>query len=296
MESCNAPPPSASKPGFLGFGLGLRSQHYNDILTGNPAVDWFEIISENFMVPGGQPLQILDQICERYPVVMHGVSMSIASTAPLDFEYLKAVRTLAHRVRPKWISDHLCWTGVHGINLHDLLPIPYTYEALDHIAARVHKVQEVLGRPLTLENVSSYVAFAQQDMTEWEFLSELTRRTGCYLLFDVNNVYVSCMNHGWDIAAYLAPIGAELVGEIHLAGHAVQELEGFTLRIDDHGSPVAPAVWELYRLCIDRFGPVATLIEWDSNVPDFAQLMQEANLAERLLIPTAETLSHANPG
>ena len=285
MESCNAPPPSASKPGFLGFGLGLRSQHYNDILTGNPAVDWFEIISENFMVPGGQPLQILDQICERYPVVMHGVSMSIASTAPLDFEYLKAVRTLAHRVRPKWISDHLCWTGVHGINLHDLLPIPYTYEALDHIAARVHKVQEVLGRPLTLENVSSYVAFAQQDMTEWEFLSELTRRTGCYLLFDVNNVYVSARNYGFDPIEFLNGIPREPVVQFHLAGH---EDHGDYV-IDTHDHDICDDVFNLYRAAVERFGAVSTMIERDDHIPPLADVVAELDRARDI---AADVLEH----
>src|SRR3972149_2144418 len=181
------------RPPYLGFGLGLRPRHYRDILDGNPAVDWFEVISENYMVRGGQPLAILDQIVERYPAVMHGVSLSIASTAPFDEDYLDALNALAKRVRPKWISDHLCWTGVHGVNLHDLLPIPYTREALDHVVARVHYVQERLGRPLCLENVSTYVQFGQSEMREWEFISELAQRTGCWLLFDVNNGYVRAL-------------------------------------------------------------------------------------------------------
>jgi hypothetical protein len=167
---------TSDKPPYLGFGLGLRPQHYQEILSGNPAVDWFEIISENYMIEGGQPLHMLDQICERYPVVMHGVSLSIASTAPLDMDYLGALKTLAERVSPKWISDHLCWTGVHGVNLHDLLPVPYTEEALDHVVDRVGQVQDFLGRRLTLENVSSYVTFGQSEMTEWEFVSEVARR------------------------------------------------------------------------------------------------------------------------
>lgn len=170
---------TTTKPPFLGFGLGLRPKHYPEILDHEPRVDWFEVLSENYMVPGGQPLRILDRIRERYPVVMHGVSLSIASTAPLDMAYLGALKALAERVAPRWISDHLCWTGVHGINLHDLLPIPYTEEALAHVAGRVHHVQDVLGRPLTLENVSTYVGFARSEMTEWEFISELARRTGC---------------------------------------------------------------------------------------------------------------------
>ena len=179
-------PLQSAKPPFLGFGLGLRHQHYDEILSGNPAIDWFEIISENYMVPGGQPLRTLDKIRARYPIVMHGVSMSIASTAPPDFGYLQALKDLAHRVEPKWVSDHLCWTGVHGKNLHDLLPIPYTREALDHVVSRVQLVQDFLGRPLVIENASTYVQFRNSEMAEWEFLSELSRRSGCWLLFDVN--------------------------------------------------------------------------------------------------------------
>ena len=191
-------PMQSAKPPFLGFGLGLRAQHYDEILNGNPPIDWFEVISENYMLPGGQPLRTLDRICERYPVVMHGVSLSIASTAPPDFGYLQGLKDLAKRVEPKWISDHLCWTGVHGKNLHDLLPIPYTSEALDHVVSRVQLVQDFLGRAIVLENVSTYIQFNNSEMTEWEFLSELSRRSGCWLLFDINNVYVSAFNHGYD--------------------------------------------------------------------------------------------------
>ena len=189
-------------PARLGFGLGLRPQHYTDILEGDPPVDWFEVISENYMVPGGNPLRVLDQISERYPCVMHGVSMSIASTAPFDEDYLDALVALSRRVKPKWISDHLCWTGVHGVNLHDLLPFPYTREALDHVVARIDHVQERIGRPLCLENVSTYVSFNESEMTEWEFIAEMTRRTGCWLLFDVNNVFVPHYNHGTDARTF----------------------------------------------------------------------------------------------
>src|SRR5258708_283135 len=196
----------AAKPPFLGFGLGLRAQHYDEILNGNPQIDWFEVISENYMLPGGKPLRILDRIRERFPVVMHGVSLSIASTEPPDFGYLQALKHLASRVEPKWISDHLCWTVVHGKNLHDLLPIPYTHEALDHVVRRVQLVQDYLRRPIVLENVSTYVQFSGSEMTEWEFLSELSRRSGCWLLFDVNNVYVSAFNHGYDPYTFLAGI------------------------------------------------------------------------------------------
>lgn len=261
----------AGKPAFLGFGLGLRAQHYADILETNPAVDWFEVISENYMVPGGQPLRMLERIRESYPIVMHGVSLSIASTAAPDFDYLRDLKALARRVEPRWISDHLCWTGVHGKNLHDLLPIPYTREALDHVVARVHLVQEFLGRPLTLENVSTYVEFADSEMTEWEFLSELTRRTGCWLLFDVNNVYVSAFNHGFDAQAFLAGIPADRVVQFHLAGHSHMG----THIVDTHDAPVCEEVWDLYRAALRRFGPVSTMIERDDNIPPLDELMDE---------------------
>lgn len=278
MEHNNMPTPHSSRPEFLGFGLGLRSQHYSEILNGDPAVDWFEIISENFMVSGGQPLRILDQICARYPVVMHGVSMSIASTEPLDMDYLEAIKTLARRVEPKWISDHLCWTGVHGVNLHDLLPIPYTPEALDHICARVHKVQEFLGRPLTLENVSSYIAFAQQEMTEWEFLAELTRRTGCYLLFDINNVYVSARNHGFDPITFLNGIPRDPVVQFHLAGH---EDHGDYV-IDTHDHDICDDVFHLYRSAVERFGAVSTMIERDDHIPPLVDVVAELDMARAI--------------
>ncbi|MCG8559694.1 MAG: DUF692 domain-containing protein, partial [Hyphomicrobiales bacterium] len=197
------------KPPFLGFGLGLRPQHYRDILDGEPQVDWFEVISENFMIDGGQPLHILDRIRERYPVVMHGVSLSIASTDDFDMDYLARLKALAERIEPRWVSDHLCWTGVHGINLHDLLPIPYTQEALDHTVRRVDQVQDYLGRRIALENVSTYVSFGQSEMTEWEFIAELTRRTGCWLIFDVNNVHVSGFNHEFDPIDFLNGIPPE---------------------------------------------------------------------------------------
>ena len=260
-----------AKPPYLGFGLGLRSQHYTDILEGNPHVDWFEVISENFMVPGGKPLAILDRIAARYPVVMHGVSMSIASTAPFDEDYLDALVKLAERVEPKWISDHLCWTGVHGVNLHDLLPIPYTREALDHVVARVHHVQERLGRALCLENVSTYVQFNRSEMPEWEFISELSKRTGCWLLFDVNNVYVSAFNHGYDPFAFLGGIPADRVIQFHLAGHS----DMLNYVIDTHDAPVRAEVWDLYEAALRRFGPVSTMIERDDHIPPLAELLPE---------------------
>lgn len=264
-------PRTSTKPDFLGFGLGLRAQHYADILDGDPPIDWFEVISENYMIPGGKPLQMLDRIRERYPVVMHGVSLSIASTAPPDMDYLRDLKALADRVEPKWISDHLCWTGVHGKNLHDLLPIPYTRESLDHVASRVHLVQDTLGRALTLENVSTYVQFGHSEMQEWEFIAELSRRTGCWLLFDVNNVHVSGFNHGFDPYAFLEGIPADRVVQFHMAGHT----DMGTHLVDTHDKPVCDDVWDLYRAALKRFGPVSTIIERDDNIPPLDELLVE---------------------
>ena len=279
----------ASKPPFLGFGLGLRAQHYDEILSGNPPIDWFEVISENYMLPGGQPLRMLDRIRERYPVVMHGVSLSIASTAPPNFEYLQGLRELARRVEPKWISDHLCWTGVHGKNLHDLLPIPYTSEALDHIVSRVNLVQDYLGRAIVLENVSTYVQFSNSEMTEWEFLSELSHRSGCWLLFDVNNVYVSAFNHGYDPHTFLQGIPADRVVQFHMAGHSHMG----THIIDTHDHPVCEDVWDLYAAALKRFGRVSTMIERDDNIPPLHELVVEVNrtreIAEKLLLSDRQT-------
>lgn len=271
------------KPDCLGFGLGLRSTHYSDILSGEPNVDWFEVISENFMVDGGQPLAILEQIRERYPIVMHGVSMSIASTADLNMDYLARLKALAARFEPKWISDHLCWTGVHGVNLHDLLPFPYTREALDHICDRVNKVQDFLGRPLTLENVSTYVEFETSEMTEWEFISELTKRTGCWLLFDVNNVYVSSFNHGFDAMTFLDGIPKDRVVQFHLAGHQ----DNGTHIVDTHDHDVCDDVWDLYRHALRRFGQVSTMIERDDRIPPLDEMVDELDIARRI---AAETL------
>ncbi len=274
-------------PPYLGFGLGLRPQHYAEILGGNPPVDWFEIISENYMVPGGRPLAMLEKIRARYPIVMHGVSMSIASTAPLDEDYLGALKALAARVEPQWISDHLCWTGVHGVNLHDLLPVPYTHEALDHVTARVHKVQELLGRPLTIENVSSYVRFGRSDMTEWEFLTGLVRRTGCRLLFDVNNVFVGAFNHGYNPLDFINGVPVESVAQMHLAGHT--DMGDYI--IDTHDHPIRAEVWELYRAAAGRFGPVSTMIERDDNIPPLAELVEELEQARAIAAGVEERRS-----
>jgi hypothetical protein len=266
------------RPRYLGFGLGLRTKHYPEILDGDPPIDWFEAISENYMVPGGQPLRMLERIRARYPIVLHGVSMSIASTAPLNTDYLTKLKTLADRFEPEFISDHLCWTGVHGVNLHDLLPIPYTREALGHVIARVEQVQDFLKRPFVLENVSSYVQFHGSEMPEWAFLSELTRSTGCYLLLDVNNVFVSAFNHEFDAHAFLAGIPADRVVQFHLAGHE----HNMTHIIDTHDALVCDDVWDLYRAALKRFGPVSTLIERDDHIPPLGDMVAELDKARQI--------------
>ena len=262
----------------LGFGLGLRVEHYEAILAGRPRIDWFEVLSENYLVPGGKPLNYLMRIRERYPVVMHGVSLSIGSTAPLNLEYLRQLKALAGRVEPQWISDHLCWTGVAGRNTHDLLPLPYTEEALAHVVARVRTVQEVLGRRILLENVSSYVTFRDSPLSEWEFLAEIAARADCLILLDVNNIYVSSVNHGFDPLDYLRAVPKERVRQFHLAGHS--DMDGHL--IDTHDHPIAPAVWALYREAVEHFGPVPTMIERDDNIPELAELVAELDVARQV--------------
>lgn len=274
--------PSSEKPPYLGFGLGLRPQHYQDILDEAPNVDWFEVISENYMVPGGQPLKILDQIRERYPIVMHGVSLSIASTAPINTDYLRDLKALARRSEPKFISDHICWTGVHGVNLHDLLPVPYTKEALDHVVSRVHHVQDYLGQAIALENVSSYVQFSHSEMSEWEFISELTRRTGCWLVFDVNNVFVSAFNHEFDAHAFIAGVPKERIVQFHLAGHE----HNMSHIVDTHDALICDEVWDLYRSALRHFGPVSAIIERDDHIPPLAELVAELDQARAVAVET----------
>jgi uncharacterized protein (UPF0276 family) len=268
----------------LGFGLGLRVDHYETILNSQPAVDWFEIISENYLVPGGKPLHYLDRIRERYPLVMHGVSLSIGSTDPLNRDYLRQLKELARRVEPAWISDHLCWTGVHGTNLHDLLPLPYTEETINHVAARIREVQDFLGRQMLIENVSSYVSYAQSQISEWDFLRAVCERADCLLLFDVNNIYVSSVNHGFDPLDYLNGIPAERVQQFHLAGH---EDHGRYI-IDTHDHPVPDPVWNLYTEALRRFGPVSTMIERDDNIPPLDELVAELDQARRIAAQVAQ--------
>jgi hypothetical protein len=261
-----------------GFGLGLRSAHYEEIVATAPPLGWFEIITENYLVDGGRPLEWLDRIRADYPMVMHGVSLSIGGTDPLDYDYLRRVKALAQRVQPMWISDHLCWTGLAGNNLHDLLPLPYTQEAVDHVVSRVRAVQDFLGRRILLENVSSYVEFRESALSEWEFLSEVARRADCLILLDVNNIYVSAYNHGFDPQRYLAGVPAERVQQIHLAGHS----NCGEYIVDTHDAPVIDPVWELYERAIRRLGPVPTMIERDDRIPPLADLLHELDRARQV--------------
>jgi len=264
-----------------GFGLGLRVEHYAAVEAGVEAdvkPDWLEIISENYLVPGGPPLAHLERIRADYPMVMHGVSLSVAGPAPLDRGYLRELRALADRIEPGWVSDHLCWSADAHSQLHDLLPVPLTRTALDHVGARVAEVQDALGRPLLLENVSSYVRFAADEMTEWDFIAQLLKATGARLLLDVNNVYVSSRNHGFDAMAYLDGIPVEPVTQIHLAGH---EDRG-DIVIDTHDHPVRDEVWRLYQHAVRRFGAVPTMIERDDDIPPLASLLAELSIARRL--------------
>ncbi len=263
---------------FLGFGVGLRTKHYAHILKTWPQMDFFEVISENYMVAGGRPLHILDQIRQRYPVVMHGVSLSIGSTDPLNKDYLKNLRKLADHIKPAWVSDHLCWTGVGGKNLHDLLPLPYTEETIKHVAKRVRQVQDFLGRQIALENVSSYIAFTDSSMSEWEFLKTVVEEADCKILLDINNIYVSSFNHGFDPETYIEAIPQDRVVQFHLAGHS----DKGNYLLDTHDHPIKPVVWKLYQKALKRFGDVTTLIEWDDHIPGFPKLQEAAQKAERI--------------
>ncbi|MGD8785143.1 MAG: DUF692 domain-containing protein [Thioalkalispiraceae bacterium] len=269
--------PDYNRP-YLGYGLGLRKEHYETVLAEQPKVDWFEIISENYMVDGGKPLDYLTRIREQYPMVMHGVSMSIGSTEPLNYEYLDQLKALIKRVEPAWYSDHLCWTGVNGINLHDLMPLPYTEEAIQHVAERVSQVQDYIGRQMLLENVSSYVSYSDSQMSEWEFLSEVAERADCLILLDINNIYVSAFNHKFDPYSYLHAIPGERVYQFHLAGHTHEN----NLIIDTHDHPIADPVFELYAAAVQRFGRVSTMIERDDQIPPLSELLDELEQVRRI--------------
>lgn len=263
---------------FLGYGLGLRPDYYETILQENPAVDWFEILSENYMVEGGKALYYLDAIRERYPVVMHGVSMSIGGTDPLDFNYLKQLKALMERARPKWISDHLCWTGQGGHNLHDLMPLPYNDEAIKHVVDRVKTVQDYLGTQILLENVSSYLTYKHSMLNEWEFYSQVVEEADCLMLLDINNIYVSSRNHDFNPVEYINGVPTNRVQQFHLAGHT----DHGDYVIDTHDHPVVDPVWDLYGVALKRFGPVSTMIERDDRMPPFAELMAELEQARSI--------------
>ncbi|REL30761.1 DUF692 domain-containing protein [Thalassotalea euphylliae] len=263
---------------FLGFGLGLRTNHYNDVIEQKPDVDWFEIISENYMVAGGKPRYYLDQIRENYPIVMHGVSMSIGSTDPLNIEYLTKLKTLIADVQPEWFSDHLCFTSVGGVNSHDLLPLPYTEESLTHVVERIKQVQDFMGRQMLMENVSSYLTYKTDEMNEWQFYREVCEQADCRMLLDINNIYVSARNHDFDAMEYLRSLNPERVQQFHLAGHS--DFGDYV--VDTHDHDVPDPVWQLYKEALKLFGPVSTMIERDANIPSFADLTAELNIARNI--------------
>ena len=272
----------------LGFGLGLRPVHYEALLGTKPrGLEWLEVLTENYLIPGGRPLNFLERLRDRYPFVMHGVSLSIGTADELNIPYLHQVKELADRFEARWVSDHLCWTGVDGVNLHDLMPLPYTQDMVKHVAGRIAAVQELLGRRILIENVSSYITYGCSEMTEWEFLSEIAQRADCLLLLDVNNVYVSSINHEFDPLDYLNGVPRHRVQQFHLAGHSN---EGDYL-IDTHDEPVCEAVWQLYERAVERFGMVSTMIERDDKIPELDVLLAELDrargIADRVLVKAA---------
>jgi uncharacterized protein (UPF0276 family) len=263
---------------FLGFGLGLRPDHYQTILNDKPKIDWFEILTENYLIPGGKPLDFLDKIRQDYPMVMHGVSMSLGSCDALDLNYLAEVKQLIKRVEPKWISDHLCWTGIAHKNMHDLLPLPYTEEAIQHVANKIMQAQEFLGQQILIENLSSYITYQQSQMTEWEFLTEVANRADCLILLDVNNVYVSAVNHEFKAMDYINALPIERVRQIHLAGHSKEN----NCIIDTHDHAIADPVWDLYAKTLKRMGNISTMIERDDHIPPLSELLSELQQARKI--------------
>lgn len=288
--------PRPDEAPFLGVGVGLRPPHTGEVLQraaeGRLRVDWFEAISENYMVPGGRPLRVLEEVRRHRPVVLHGVSLNVGSADPLDGDYLDALEALARRFEPSWLSDHLCWSGVGGVNLHDLMPLPFTDEAVRHVAERVRAVQDRLGRRIAMENVTSYFAWADDAMSEWAFLAAVAEEADCGILLDVNNVFVSAHNHGFDPVRYLDAIPPERVFQMHLAGHS---REG-PLWIDTHDHPVCEEVWALYAHAVRRFGAVSTLVEWDDRLPGFDRLEEEALRARDVLCANAPEASASRSG
>ncbi len=274
---------------FLGFGLGLRTDHYEDVLTQLPDVDWFEVCSENFMVAGGKPRYYLDAIKARYPIVMHGVSLSIGSSDPLNKSYLQQLKTLINHVQPEWVSDHLCWTSYAQTNSHDLLPLPYTDEVIEHVVERVKQVQDYLDRQLLLENVSSYLSYKDSHYDEWTFLNTIAEQADCLILLDINNIYVSARNHGFEPVDYLQGINKKHVRQFHLAGHT----DNGDYVIDTHDHDVCQAVWKLYAQALQRFGAISTMIERDANIPAFTELYAELQQAKQIAYQTLPELQSA---
>lgn len=272
----------------LGFGLGLRKEHYNTILETSPDIDWFEVLTENYLVPGGKPLYFLDQICERYPVVMHGVSMSLGSHDPLDMNYLRQVKELAERTQAKWVSDHMCFTGVDGVNAHDLLPLPCTEEAVKHMSAKISQAQDFLGRQILVENASTYITYKQSDMTEWDFTMAVAEESDSLILLDINNIYVSSVNHGFDPIDYLDGISVDRVQQHHIAGHS--QYDGYI--IDTHDHEVVQDVWDLYAEAIKRYGEVSTMIERDDNIPELPELLAELQIARDIFSANYREADH----
>ena len=261
----------------LGFGAGLRRPHYVHVIENHPAIDWFEVISENFMVAGGRPIEVLERVRARYPIVMHGVAMSIGSADRLDFEYLRELREAARRFDPAWLSDHLCWTGMGGHNMHDLIPLPHTEEAIRHVAERIRVVQDFMERPFAIENVSSYMTYRESVIPEWEFIGAIAERADCGILLDINNVFVNAYNHRFDARAYIDAIAPERVVQFHLAGHS----DYGAYLLDTHDHPVRDEVWELYEYAVARLGAVPALIEWDDNIPGFDVIQGAVDEARR---------------
>lgn len=270
----------------LGLGVGLRTQHFTDALASENEIDWLEIVSENFMDTRGRPLHVLDRLSERYPIVMHGVAMSIGGTDPLDFEYLKRLKILADRIDAQWLGDHVCWTGVATHNGHDLYPMPYNEDSLNHIVARIRTVQDYLERPLVLENPSTYLTFASSTMAEEDFIAAMAEEADCALLLDVNNVYVTCRNHDLDAQSYLDAIPYDRVVQMHLAGHT----DKGDHCIDTHDDHVCDAVWDLYAQVVERTGGTATLLEWDDHIPAWPELVAEVRKAQRYQGERAEAI------
>jgi len=281
-------PPETHRPMRPPVGIGLRAPHYLDLLEQQPDVAFVEVHSENYFGDGGAPLHYLERAREQYPVSLHGVGLSLGSSDPLNRVYLARLKRLIDRIEPVLVSDHLSWCSVDGVYFNDLLPLPYTGDTLDHFCARVGEAQDLLGRELLIENPSSYLQFSSSSMPEWEFLSEVTRRSGCGLLLDVNNLHVSCMNHGFDAQRYLAALPVPAVREIHLAGHSVRHEAGGEILIDTHGSPVSEPVWRLYRDALARFGARPSLVEWDNDLPALETLVNEARIAESMALEAAD--------